>query len=67
MEDHDALTEILTKATVPVWPTVGVALGMCRNRAYQAAAKGQIPTLRFGRKLVVPTGPLRRLLGIEIN
>lgn len=40
----------------------GNLLGISRRSAYRAAAAGQIPTLRLGRRLVVPTARLRRLL-----
>ncbi len=46
-------------------PEAGELLGLTRNKAYEAAAKGEIPTLRFGKRLVVPTAPLRRMLGLE--
>jgi excisionase family DNA binding protein len=42
-----------------------VVLGIGRNQAYQAAARGEIPVLRVGRRLLVPTAPLRRMLGLE--
>lgn len=40
-------------------------LGIGRNQAYHAAARGQIPMLRIGRRMLVPTAPLRRMLGLE--
>jgi hypothetical protein len=43
----------------------GVALGLSRNGAYAAARRGEIPTLKFGNKLVVPTIHVRRMLGLE--
>jgi hypothetical protein len=43
----------------------GAALGLSRSTAYQAARTGDLPTLRVGRKLVVPTARLLRLLGDE--
>ncbi len=43
----------------------GAALGLSRSTAYQAAKTGDLPTLRVGRKLVVPTARLLRLLGDE--
>jgi hypothetical protein len=46
-------------------PIAGKLLGLSRNKAYEAAAKGEIPTLRFGKRIVVPTMPLRRMLGLE--
>ena len=39
-------------------------LGIGRNQAYQAAARGELPVLRLGRRLLVPTAPLRRMLGV---
>ncbi len=43
-------------------PETGTVLGIGRNAAYQAAKTGQIPTIRFGRRLIVPKPWLRRLL-----
>jgi hypothetical protein len=34
------------------------------SAAYRAAATGQLPTLAFGRRLVVPTFRLMQMLGI---
>ena len=39
-------------------------LGLSRSSAYRAAANGQLPTLAFGRRLVVPTFRLMQMLGI---
>jgi hypothetical protein len=41
----------------------GALLGLSRQASYDAAHRGDLPTLRIGRKLVVPVVPLRRLLG----
>jgi excisionase family DNA binding protein len=38
------------------------ALGISRSLAYEMAATGSLPTLRFGRRLVVPRVALDRLL-----
>jgi hypothetical protein len=46
-------------------PVAGQVLGPLRNKAYEAAARGEIPTLRFGKRIIVPTMPLRRMLGLE--
>jgi hypothetical protein len=35
--------------------------GLCRNAAYNAAARGEIPTIRIGR-LRVPVRALERIL-----
>ncbi|MGA7231483.1 MAG: helix-turn-helix domain-containing protein [Xanthobacteraceae bacterium] len=33
-----------------------------RNQAYEAARNGQIPVIRIGRRLLVPTAALDRML-----
>lgn len=37
-------------------------LGLGRSAAYAAAQRGELPTLRIGRRLVVPAAALDRLL-----
>jgi len=46
-------------------PTAGLIVGVGRNAAYEAARKGEIPTLKIGRRKVVPIPALERLLGLE--
>ena len=51
-------------------PTVTVdeaaaLLGMSRAGAYNAIADGNIPNIKIGRLIRVPSAPLRKLLGIE--
>jgi hypothetical protein len=36
--------------------------GLCRNAAYDAAARGDIPTIKVGRLLRVPVRALERML-----
>jgi hypothetical protein len=36
--------------------------GLCRNAAYDAAARGEIPTIKIGRLLRVPVRALERML-----
>jgi excisionase family DNA binding protein len=43
-------------------PEAAERLGISRNAAYEAAARGELPTLRIGRRLVVPVAALTRLL-----
>jgi excisionase family DNA binding protein len=40
----------------------GRLLGVSRNSAYQLARTGQLPTIRLGRRLLVPKAALNRLL-----
>ena len=58
------LQEILSKPTTTV-PLAGKALGLSRNGSYEAALRGEIEVIEFGRKKVVPTAWLRRKLQIE--
>jgi excisionase family DNA binding protein len=66
-------SKMVLRPTVPdsaTEPTVtveraGALLGISRGSAYAAAAAGDIPTIRVGRRLLVPTAALRRLLGLD--
>lgn len=52
--------------TVPLWPTAGQALGLQRSATYAAAKRGDIPTLFGpGRRALVPTAALRRMLHLD--
>jgi hypothetical protein len=44
-----------------------IYFGLCRNSSYEAARRGEIPTLRIGRKLVVPIVALERMLDQAAN
>lgn len=43
-------------------PEAGKILGIGRSVAYEAARSGQIPTIRVGRRILVPRFALERLL-----
>jgi hypothetical protein len=52
--------------TMKLWPDVGRdILGLGRASTYGAAQRGEIPTLRIGARVVVPTARLRRMLGLD--
>lgn len=61
---EQALEDIRKKATVDLWPTVGLVLGLSRGSVYEAAIRGEIEVLTFGRRKVAVTAPLRRKLGL---
>jgi excisionase family DNA binding protein len=52
--------EITPTITVP---QAARLLGVSRAAAYTAIQRGEVPALRIGHRLVVPTADLRRLLG----
>lgn len=47
-------------------PTAAKILGIGRAHAYNLAARDEfpVPLIRLGARIVVPTAPLRELLGI---
>jgi hypothetical protein len=58
------LEEILSKPTASV-PDTGRALAMSRNHAYECVKRGEIPALRMGGKLIVPTAWIREALRLK--
>ena len=64
----DKTTKALTTAQLP--PLLGVEeacelLGISRYAGYQAARAGELPTLRLGRRVFVPTAKLLNLIGLS--
>lgn len=57
------LSDITSQLTWDV-PQSGKWLGIGRDAAYAAAARGEIKTLRLGRSLRVPTAWLLEVLGV---
>jgi len=43
-------------------PEAGAKLGLSRNASYDAAKRGEIPTIRLGRLLKVPRAALDKML-----
>lgn len=44
-------------------PEAGQIVGLGKNASYDAARRGELPVLRFGRLLRVPRAALERMLG----
>jgi excisionase family DNA binding protein len=58
------------KALEDLPPTISVErageiLGVSRRSAYRAAQQGELPTVRLGRRLLVPTARLLTMLGVD--
>ena len=45
-----------------VWPDVGRALNLSRATTYSLVNQGVIPSIRFGKRIVVPRKALEELL-----
>jgi len=43
----------------------GRALGLGRSLAYEAVKTGEIPSIKIGGRITVPTAPLRKMLGLD--
>lgn len=56
------MTDWRDRATLTVEQAASV-LGIGRSAGYLGASRGEIPTIRVGRRLLVPVGQLRALLG----
>ncbi|GAA2184964.1 hypothetical protein GCM10009785_34910 [Brooklawnia cerclae] len=60
------IDDVRGRATIRVWPEAAELLGISKDAAYRAAAAGQIPTLRLGRRLLVPVPKLLEMLGYPV-
>jgi hypothetical protein len=62
---NNELQDMLSRPTTTVEVAGRLCYGLCRTTSYAAAARGEIPTIRIGRLLKVPTSALRAKLGLE--
>lgn len=54
------------RVTITVTETAEL-LGIGRTSAYEAIRRGELPSLRIGRRLVVPVTQLLAALGVQSN
>jgi excisionase family DNA binding protein len=57
----DLLISMPQRATITL-TEAAARLGIGRNQAYKAADRGEIPTIRIGKRRLVPRAPFERLL-----
>ncbi len=50
------------ESVVMTVPEAGAKLGLGRNASYEAAARGDIPTIKLGKLLKVPRAAFDRML-----
>jgi excisionase family DNA binding protein len=60
---RSVLDELATQAMISVEQTAKV-VGLGRTAAYEAARRGEFPTRRLGRRVVVPVPALLEWLGV---
>jgi len=58
------LDEIESRLTLSVEETASL-LGLGRSAAYEAARRGELPSRRLGRRVIVPVPALLNWLGME--
>ncbi len=56
------LAEAASRLTLTV-PEAASMIGISRDAGYRAALAGQIPTVRLGRRVLVPTAAFLAMLG----
>lgn len=54
--------EVASPKTLSVPDAGKIYFDLCRKASYEAAARGEIPTIRIGRLLRVPVAALERML-----
>ncbi|ESZ11466.1 hypothetical protein X735_25785 [Mesorhizobium sp. L2C085B000] len=59
------LAEALGRATVSVPDAGRLFYNLARNASYDAAKRGDIPTVKIGGKIMVPVAPLAAQLGLS--
>ena len=59
------LEDALSRPTLSVPNAGAVFYGLSRNGSYEAAKRGDLPTIRIGRKIVVPVAPIAERLGLR--
>jgi hypothetical protein len=62
--DEEVRTQITERLTVSV-EVAAKAFNLGRNAGYEAVKSKQIPSIRIGGRICVPTAPLRKMLGME--
>jgi hypothetical protein len=55
---------LIEEVSIPV-EVAGQALGIRRSAAYAAVRSGELPHIRIGKRISIPTAVIRRMLQIE--
>jgi hypothetical protein len=63
--DTDRIPDARQQPLMLLWPDAGRALGISRATSYSAASRGELPTVKIGRRLYVRVASLRQLLGLD--
>ena len=53
----------MTKKITGTVDEAAAAAGVSRNTAYEGVKRGDIPSIRIGKRILIPWGPFMRMLG----
>ncbi len=59
------LEEALARPTISIVNAGEIFYGLGRNASYDAAKRGDIPTIKIGKRIMVPVVPLAEKLGLR--
>jgi excisionase family DNA binding protein len=62
MPNQDQSKNCTEKSLVYEVPEAGAMLGLTRNASYEAAKRGDIPTIRIGKLIRVPKAAFHQML-----
>lgn len=61
---ENEVEKLLGRPAITIQEAGMAIFGLSRNASYEAARRGDFQTIRIGKRILVPTAPLRRQLGI---
>lgn len=59
------IDEALSRPTIPVPDAGALFFGLGRNASYEAAKRGDIPTIKIGGRVMVPVVALAEKVGLK--
>jgi excisionase family DNA binding protein len=62
---HSEIIDLLARPTISVEEAGGI-LELSRNSAYRAARSGELPAIKIGRIVRIPTAKLCEMLGLPL-
>ncbi len=65
VKDCELAGEDTTDRVTLTVPEAAQRLGIGRNQGYECARRGEIPTLRLGKRLVVPRAAFEAMLAVK--
>ncbi len=67
MENTQTVTTAPEKRTCMTVEQMGAELGICRQNAYDLARSEGFPTVRIGRRMVIPIAAFEKWLEDQVN